>query len=291
MTGFARREASADGCNWTWEVRSVNSRGLEMRCRLPVGFEGLEPAVRQRVTAVLKRGNVLATLSFGAAAGETVVRVNESVLEQILALLPRIRERIEDASAPDVAAILGLRGVIEVQDGMPTGDARRRLEADILSDFDRVLAALVEQRRAEGDRLAPVLAGQIARIGSLCGESEALAAVQPEAIFARLKEQVAALIGASPALTAERLGQEAAVLAVKADPREEIDRIKSHVEAAGTLLTQSGPVGRQLDFVCQELNREANTLCAKSADVALTRIGIELKTTVDQLREQVQNIE
>lgn len=291
MTGFARGEGTAEGCNWTWEVRSVNARGLEVRCRLPGGFEGLEPAVRQCVGRHVRRGSVFVSLALTHAAGKLAVRLNEDVLARILAIIPRITHHLPGSPPPSADAILGLKGVIELEDGTPAGEARERLDRALQDGLERLLPALVAGRRAEGARLAPVLAGHVGRVGALANDAAALAATQPAAILQRLKDQIEALLGAQPALPAERLAQEAALLAVKADPREEIDRLKAHTQAALALLDNDGPVGRQLDFVCQELNREANTLCAKSADVALTRIGIEIKTTIDQLREQVQNIE
>jgi uncharacterized protein (TIGR00255 family) len=291
MTGFARGEGAAEGCSWTWEVRSVNARGLEVRCRLPGGFEGLEPAVRQCIGRHLRRGSVFASLSLTYAAGKLAVRLNEDVLARILAIIPKITRHLPGAPPPSADALLGLRGVIDLEDGTPTGEARERLDRALQEALDRLLPALVAGRRAEGARLAPVLLGHVGRVSTLADAAGTLAAAQPAAIFQRLRDQIEALLGAQPALPADRLAQEAALLAVKADPREEIDRLKAHAEAAHALLDQDGPIGRQLDFLCQELNREANTLCAKSSDVALTRVGIEIKTTIDQLREQVQNIE
>lgn len=290
MTGFGRGESALDGCTWTWEVRSVNGRGLEMRCRLPAGFEGLEPLVRQRAGAAIRRGNLLITLTLSLASGSTV-RINEALLQGILALLPEIQRRLPEAAPVSASAILGLRGVIETDEGLPSGEARGRLEAKMITHFEDVIAHLLAARRAEGARLLPVLEGQTERIVDLQGAANAVAATQPAAILARLKEQLQALASSVPALSEERLAQEAALIAVKADPREELDRLLAHALATRALLAADGPVGRQLDFLCQELNREANTLCAKSADVELTRIGIEIKTVIDQLREQVQNIE
>lgn len=291
MTGFARGEGTAESCTWTWEVRSVNARGLEVRCRLPGGFEGLEPSVRACVGRHVRRGSLFVTLALVYGGGRVAVRLNEDVLDRIIAIIPELGRRLPDAPPPSAAALLGLKGVIEIEDGTPTGEGRERLDAALRDGLERLLPALVDGRRAEGARLAPVLAGHVGRVGALAESAAALAATQPEAIFQRLKEQIEALLGAQPALPAERLAQEAALLAVKADPREEIDRLRAHAQAAHALLGQDGPIGRQLDFLCQEFNREANTLCAKSSDVALTRIGIDLKTTIDQLREQVQNIE
>jgi uncharacterized protein (TIGR00255 family) len=291
MTGFARSEGTFETCTWTWEVRSVNARGLEIRWRLPTGLEVLEPSLRQRVGAAIKRGNLFLTLTLQFASGKVQVRLNEEVLNQLLATLPGIRERLPGAPPPAIETLLGLRGVIELEDSMPRGEARERLEAVLLDGLDSALKALLTARLGEGSRLLPVLAAQITRIAEIAAEASRLAASQPKMILARLTDQVASLLESVPALPPERLAQEAALLAVKADPREELDRLKAHAEAAQALLDRNVPVGRQLDFLCQELNREANTLCAKSTDVELTRLGIELKTTIDQLREQVQNIE
>lgn len=291
MTGFARGEGACEICSWTWEVRSVNARGLEVRCRLPSGFEGLEPEVRKRVNGRLRRGSVFLMLHVTFSGGQQAVQINETVLNQILDLLPGVLDRLPGAAPPDAAAVLGLRGVIEAQDSLPSGDARDRLDADMLTSLDQTLDELKEGRQREGQRLAPVLGGHLDEIARLRGHAESLAAAQPEAIFNRLKEQVAALIELNPALTEERLVQESAILATKADLREELDRLNSHIAAARALMDKTGPVGRQLDFLCQEFNREANTLCSKSADTELTRTGIEMKSAIEQFREQVQNIE
>lgn len=292
MTGFARSEGETLGCAWTWELRSVNGRGLELRCRLPSGFEGVEVAARQRLATAFKRGNITASLNLAAARGAASVRVNEEVLAALLAVAARLRRKCPDWTPPSVDGLLALRGVIELEEAVPTaGEARAALEAALLAGLDEAIARLRAARAAEGERLAAVLAGQLDQLAALTEEAGRLAAAQPEAILARLQEQVQALLDAVPALPAERLAQEAALLAVKADPREELDRLTAHVAAARALLAGEGAIGRQLDFLCQELNREANTLCAKAANVDLTRLGLALKVTVDQLREQVQNLE
>jgi uncharacterized protein (TIGR00255 family) len=291
MTGFARVEGQADACSWMWELKSVNARGLEVRCRLPQGFEALEQQVRQGAAAVLKRGNLSAALSLTWIGVQQGVRINADVLEQVLALVPQIKSRLGECRPPSADGLLSLRGVIDVLDPMPTGEARAALESTLLAGLDRALASLSEVRRAEGARLGAVLREQLQRLAALGERARELASAQPAAIFARLSDQVAVLLGQSPALTPERLAQEAALLAAKADAREELDRLRAHHQAALALLDRGGPVGRQLDFLCQELNREANTLCAKSGDIELTRIGLDLKLTVERIREQVQNIE
>lgn len=291
MTGFARAEGEACGCLWIWEAKSVNARGLEVRCRLPQGLEGIEPAVRQRVTSAFKRGNVSLALQILWTSGQQVVRINEDVLQRLLALVAEIQGRLGNSRPPSPDGLLALRGVIETSDPIPTGEARETLEAALLAGLDRALAELSRVRRAEGERLAAVLRGHLDRLAELCGRAFDLAAAQPPAILARLNQQLAALLAETPAFPADRLAQEAALLAAKADPREELDRIRAHEQAALALLQADGPVGRQLDFLCQEFNREANTLCSKSADIDLTRLGLDLKAVIEQVREQVQNIE
>ena len=291
MTGFARTEGQSAGCSWTWEVRSVNGKGLEVRSRLPAGFEALEPQVRQRIAGTLKRGNIGANLTVAWIERPAGVRVNTEALHQIVALLPDIQRRLPDCLPPSPDGLLNLRGIIEIVDEQPTEETRAALDEAILDGLDRALGSLAAMRRDEGARMATVLEGHLGRIAGLCREANGLAAAQPAAIMARLVEQVGALISTIPALPEDRLAQEVALLATKADLREELDRLKAHHEAARALLAGDGPVGRKLEFLCQEFNREANTLCAKSVDVQLTRVGIDIKATIDQLREQVQNIE
>lgn len=291
MTGFGRAEGQDQGCTWAWELRSVNGKGLDVRCRLPAGFESLEQPSRERAAGVLKRGNVSLTLSVERAAEAGTVRVNTGVLDEILALLPQVEARLANPGPSCADRLLALRGVLEIADEMPTGESRKALDAALLAGLDRALVALAGMRRQEGARLAPVLAEQLDAIGDLCGRAEALAGSQPAMILERLRQQIAALGEAVPALPEERLAQEVALLALKADAREEIDRLKAHRQAVAQLLAGDGAVGRRLDFLCQEFNREANTLCSKSADVELTAVGVELKAVIEQFREQVQNIE
>lgn len=291
MTGFARGDGSTDGFSWVWEMRSVNARGLDVRCRLPSGFEMLEATVRQRVAGRMRRGNVMVTLNFSSVAGASMVKINHEVLEQMLAVAGELHRRLPDSPPPTVEGLMALRGVIETSDGETAAETRARLEEALIQTLGPAIDALVAQRHREGDQLAQVLGGHVDVIGRLVDQAMELAAGQPAAIQARLSEQVAALLVNQPGLPAERLAQEVAVLAVRADPREELDRLKVHQSAATSLLAGSGPMGRQLDFLCQEFNREANTLCSKSADMALTSVALELKTVIDQMREQVQNIE
>ncbi len=291
MTGYARTEGSSDRCCWVWETRSVNGKGLDVRCRLPSGFENLEQPVRQRVKGALRRGHVTVNLSLTWEQTEGVYRVNEQVLDELAAMLPKLAAKIPDAAPATLDGLLALRGVIEVRDDGLSDDVRAETEAAVMAGLDHALHSLSAMRQQEGQRLADVLNDQIDGIESLCDDVGKLAALQPDAIRHRLQEQVAALLHDVPALPAERLAQEAAVLMIKADVAEELDRLVAHVSAARALMAEDVAIGRKLDFLCQEFMREANTLCSKSADVQMTRIGLDLKALIEQFREQVQNIE
>jgi uncharacterized protein (TIGR00255 family) len=291
MTGFARVEGSQDGTSWAWELKSVNSKSLDVRLRLPPGFDYLEPLLRTSLAQRLKRGAISATLSLtrdaGAGGG---LRVNRAALDQILALADELTGRIE-AAPPRLDGLLALRGVLEAAGEEESPEAREMLAAVFLAGWEAALASLVAMREAEGARLAAVLRERLAEMTLLAAAAEASAAAQPDAIRARLRSLVAALLDASPALPEERLAQEAALLVARADIREELDRLAAHLAAAQDLLREGTAIGRRFDFLCQEFNREANTLCSKSADVELTRTGLALKAAIEQLREQVQNIE
>lgn len=291
MTGFARGQGQAGDWAWTWEAKSVNGRGLDVRCRLAAGFERLEISVRERVAKRFSRGSLAISLNVRRAGGHAAITVNTEILERLLALAADVQRRLPEVTPVSPDGLLAIRGVVETVDEELSADEQSSLDAALLNGLDGVLSALSEMRVQEGERLARVLADHVDRIAALAADAETLAAAQPLAIAKRLKDQVAALLESVTPLSEERLRQEAAVLATRADPREELDRLKSHGEAARALLAVGGAVGRRLDFLCQELNREVNTLCSKSTDLELTRAGLELKTTIDQLREQVQNIE
>lgn len=291
MTGFARAQGQNDDCSWTWEVRSVNGRGLDVRCRLPSGFDHLDPAVRERITKRFKRGNLTFSLAIRRVAREGALRINPDVLDQVVALIPEIRRRLPDAAPPSIDGLFSVRGVIETLDDEVEADAQEALDSEILATLDSALDALHQARREEGERLTALVAGQLDEIAALCREAEGLIAAQPALIRERLARQVAALLEDVPALPEERLAQEAALLMVKADPREELDRLKAHLDAGHALLAEKKAIGRRLDFLCQEFNREANTLCSKASDIELGRRGMALKAVIDQMREQVQNIE
>ncbi len=289
MTGFARAEGG-NAVRWAWELRSVNGKGLDVRIRAPNGFERLESAIREQVAARFTRGNIQALLSVEGESAKQRVVVNEAVLSQVLAGMASIRERI-DAAPPTVDGILAIRGVLDIEDADADDEARAAGDAAILDGLGEALAELAEARGGEGTAIGAILAARLDQIAALTRQAEAVPARQPEAIRRKLAEQIAALLDAVPALDPDRLHQEAVLLATKADIREEIDRLDAHVAAARDLLEKGGAVGRRLDFLAQEFNREVNTLCSKSNDRSLTAIGLELKATVDQFREQIQNLE
>ncbi|MGB0671004.1 MAG: YicC/YloC family endoribonuclease [Rhodospirillales bacterium] len=292
MTGFARSQGESEGLNWAWEVRSVNGKGRDVRLRLPPGFEGLDGPVREAISAVAARGNVTANLNItqGAAQGARLA-VNAEALAQILTLVPHIQKALPDATPPSVDGILGLKGVLESVDESLDEDGRGRLEAAVLTGLDEALSAFAIARREEGGRLQAVLLALLADLSAHGETAAGLAALRPEAVRERIRIQVADLLGKDQGLTEDRLAQEVALLMVKGDVREELDRLRAHVAQAHDLLAAREPVGRRLDFLCQEFNREANTLCSKSSDVELTRTGLAMKAIIEQFREQVQNIE
>jgi uncharacterized protein (TIGR00255 family) len=290
MTGFSRRDGAAHGLRWVWELRSVNGKGLDIRLRLPPGLDRLEPAVREKSAKRLARGNVQVSLSVSRETAATTFRINEDLLAAILDAMNRIADRV-DATAPTLDGILGIKGVLEVAEVEEDEATRAAADLAILADLDLALADLVAARAREGEAIERVLSAQVDAIERLTAAADACPARTPEAIRNRLAEQVAALFDAVPSLDPQRLHQEAVILATRADVREELDRLVAHVAEARRLIASGAAVGRRLDFLAQEFNRESNTLCSKSNDRELTTIGLELKTVVDQLREQIQNVE
>ncbi|SDF60355.1 TIGR00255 family protein [Limimonas halophila] len=291
MTGFARRDGGDDQVAWTWELKSVNARGLDVRLRLPNGMEALEQRVRSAVQGVCTRGTVNVTLSLDRGQTQPSFQVNREMLNQLLALSREIAGETEVAP-PRVDGLLNIKGVLQTADTPEEDpDVVGARQEKMLADLDGALAELGEARRAEGERLKTAAMAHLDEIAGLIDTARASAAAQPDALRERLRRQVAELLDTDVGLSEDRLAQEAAVLASKADVREELDRLAAHDAAVRELLTQGGAIGRRLDFFCQELNREANTVCSKSSDTALTRTGVALKNAVEQLREQVQNIE
>ncbi len=291
MTGFARTEDYNEHCSWTWEVRSVNGKGLDVRSRVPSGFENLEATARDHVKKSLSRGNISISLSVKWVRKGQAFAINEDILNNYVNLLPQLSQRFPDATPVSMDGLLSLKGVIEFSDQLITEDAQKNLEIALLSSLDDTLIALQAMRADEGKILSNILNQQVHAIFSLCKAAAKVAATQPEAIRKCLKSQVASLLEDVSSLSPERLEQEAALLMTKADVSEELDRLGAHVVAAQDLLKLDSAIGRKLDFICQEFNREANTLCSKSGDMELTRIGLDMKATIEKFREQVQNIE
>jgi uncharacterized protein (TIGR00255 family) len=290
MTGFARGHGVSGSYAWAWEIKSVNSKGLDLRLRLPPGWDAIEGAVRASAAEALARGSIQASLTVERAGAAPVVQVNPAVLETVLATVRQLTTRVE-ASPPSLDGLLALKGVMEVSDAEENAEERRSAETAAIAGFAKTVAALVEMRAHEGTAVGRILAMRLDEIAALSRRAELAPGRRPEAIRARLADQVAILLSQSDRFDPDRLHQEAILIATKADVREELDRLTAHVTQAQLLLKQGGPIGRRLDFLAQELNREANTLCAKANDVELTNIGLELKATVEQFREQVQNVE
>lgn len=290
MTGYARSHGSVPGIGFAVEIKSVNSRGLDIRMRLTPGYDALEPEIRRRIGKALTRGAVSVNLSIEREGEGGRVVVNHAALDAVLSALAEISGKV-DAQKPTLEGILGLKGVLEQHEAPLEPDAEEALANAIYGAVDSALADLQAARRAEGRHLAQVLGSEIDEIARLRALAEAHPGRGREAILARLRDQVADLLASSAGFSEERLAQEALLLATKADIREELDRLNAHVASARALLAEGGPVGRKLDFLSQEFNREANTLCSKSNAVELTAIGLDLKAVIDQFREQVQNLE
>jgi uncharacterized protein (TIGR00255 family) len=290
MTGFARGHGVAGAYAWNWELKSVNAKGLDVRFRLPAGWDAAEVAARASATKALARGTVYCNLTVERKGVQPTVKVNEAVLAAVLATAKDLAGKI-DAAPPTLDGILSLKGVIEIVETDESEEDRRAAEAAIIAGFDKTLADLVAMRRAEGETLCGLLTTRLDEIAALTARAEANPGRKAEAVKARLAEQVATLLAASERFDSDRLHQEAVLLASKADIREELDRLVSHVTQVKSLLAGGGATGRRLDFLAQELHRESNTLTAKSNNVELTNIGLELKTVVEQFREQVQNLE
>ncbi|KKJ76671.1 hypothetical protein WH95_12400 [Kiloniella litopenaei] len=290
MTGFARAEGEYAGTTWSWELKSVNGKNLDARCRVPNGFEVLDAKVRSALAKSFKRGNFHINLVIDNKHKAVQLQVNEDILQQVIPLATRIGNDL-DAVAPSIDGILNLRGVLELVEEEESQDEANARLALIETSLQDAIEAMQTMRGEEGARLAEIASGQLDAIESLQQEAAKLAATQPAAIQDRFNKQLSELLSDASPVSEERMAQEIAVLVTKADIREELDRLAAHVAAARELLENGGPCGRRLDFLCQEFNREANTLCSKSSDVALTTIGIELKATIEQLREQIQNVE
>ncbi|MEX1179315.1 MAG: YicC/YloC family endoribonuclease [Cucumibacter sp.] len=290
MTGFARSSGTAQGCSFSCEIRSVNSRGLDVRLRLAPGLDAIEAGVRQVISDRLSRGSITLAVTLQRDQAETEIVVNQQALGAVLDALDALSGRIE-ADRPRLDGILALHGVLDIRQTPLGPDAEEALHKAILDAVDIALDDLIDSRRAEGERLTAIVIERIEEIEALTKLASGNPARQRDAILARLTTQIEDLKATGTGLDEARLHQEALLLATKADIREELDRLGAHADAARTLIAKGGPIGRKLDFLSQEFNREANTLCSKSNDVSLTAVGLDLKAAIDQLREQIQNIE
>jgi uncharacterized protein (TIGR00255 family) len=290
MTGFARAPFEAGGVQYWWELKSVNARGLEIRARLPAGFEHLEVEMRALARQRLTWGSCFFGLQADAGPNGARLSLDQDALALVVAAARRLAA--EDGIAmPSADGLLAIPGVLREGPPRPAGDDAGRFDAAALRAFDAGLAAIASARAEEGARIQQVLKGQFAAVEELVAQGAAIAAEAPETLKARIREQVDLLLADRTAFDAERLHQEAVLLATRGDVREELDRLRSHVAGGRDLLARGGAVGRRLEFLAQEFNREANTLGAKAFDRRLTAVSMELKTVIDQFREQVQNIE
>ncbi len=294
MTGYARAQGSDDRRHWVWEARSVNGRNLEVRCRVPQGLDRLENPARGATAGQFKRGNVSLSLIVTSARQTKPLRINRDLLGELATLVDEVR-KTTGASAPSADGLLRVRGVIEEEEeGEESEEAIARLDKALLATLTESLRSLAAARAAEGKALSGVIGGHVDEIEALCRRAAERALAQVGTIRARFETQLGELLERAPQLSEERFAQEVAVLVGKADVREELDRLTAHIAQARGLLQEArpdNPVGRKFDFLCQEFNREANTLCSKSADIELTRIGIDLKGAIERMREQVQNVE
>jgi uncharacterized protein (TIGR00255 family) len=290
MTGFARSHGTSGPYSFEWELKSVNAKGFDLRMRMPPGFDEVETVARKRATEVLSRGTVYANLTVKRSNAASTVKINEEVLNSVLRIAADLASKI-DAVAPSVDGLMNIKGVIEVVEPEADEDEEKAAKAAVAAAFEEALTALVAMRNREGSTLGEILSQRLGEIETLSKKAESAPGRKPEAIRARLAEQIATLLETSDRFDADRLTQEALMMATKADIREELDRIASHITQSREMLKKGGPVGRRLDFLSQEFNREVNTCCSKSNDLELTNTGLEMKNVVEQFREQVQNLE
>jgi uncharacterized protein (TIGR00255 family) len=290
MTGFSRASGEHAGTAWSWELRSVNGRGLDLRFRVPPGFDAIEPALRDATQKIFARGSINATLTVKQDRRATGLVVDEAGLEAALAAVATVRARLPEAPPPSIERLLSLPGVLRAPEAEDDAAQRAQLHAAALAGFATALAELDAARAGEGARLQAVLAALLDEIATLVETASEQAASQPSQLREKLVASIAALGAQVPLPSEDRMAQEVALLAARADVREELDRLRMHIEAACALLAEAANVGRKLDFLAQEFNREANTLCSKSASAALTATGLQLKAAIERLREQVQNV-
>ncbi|MEE2745484.1 MAG: YicC/YloC family endoribonuclease [Pseudomonadota bacterium] len=291
MTGFSVVTGDYRGFSWNWEIKSLNSKGLDVRCRLPGGLENLEVEVRKLLGARLARGSVNASLSIKDNQKKTSVKVNTELLRELVVSTKEALEDIEDVGGTNIESLLGVKGVIEVTEEDVAEKNILGRNSAILEDFGKALEELLIARRLEGSRLLTKLKDQLQEMKLLVIDAKKVDAIQPEVVRERLTRHVDELLSINNEIPEDRLSQELAFLLIKSDVCEELDRIDSHFQSVAQLLKDGGVVGRKLDFLCQEINREVNTIGSKSSSFELSNIGLELKSVIDKFREQVQNIE
>ena len=290
MTGFARADGEYADWQWSWETKSVNSKALDVRVRMPSGHDRLELPSRQAASKRFKRGSVNMVLSLAhASMGEdkNKYEVNENLLNQLLAAA----KEHSNTGVQNIETLLTIRGVVDKVDEAESETDQAQRHASILKCLDEALDALLLNRQLEGQKLHSILSAQLDEIKDCVRNAASAESLRPELRKQRLQIQLREVLEAEPPVTEDRLAQELAILLIKGDITEELDRLKAHVSSACDLLSEGGAIGRRLDFLCQELNREANTVCSKSNDNTLTKHGLELKVLIEQFREQVQNVE
>ena len=291
MTGFARTAGSINGFSWVWEVKSVNGKGIDIRCRLPQGLENIDNDVRSMTKRLFKRGNFNINLEINGGMAKEVYEINIEHLKNLINFIGAEHSSLKNFAKPQLDNLLNVRGVIEKSNKSEFDENLKELTKNILLGMEKVLKALLESRSNEGRRIHEFLSKQLRSIRNLQKKASKIADAQSQKMYDNLKEQVLLLTSSPVALSEDRLLQEVAVLVAKADICEELDRLESHMEAADALIKNGGSIGRQLDFLCQEFNREVNTICSKSSDIRIVKIGLELKLLFEQFREQIQNIE
>jgi len=290
MTGFARHEASYDNAFWVWEMRSVNGKGLDLRIRIPPGFEALEIAAKKLLSSKFSRGNMQISLTLDNSKSQITPTLNEDMADALLEVAKRVQAKT-GGEMPSVADLMSMRGVVELGEDDLDEAGREVRQTAVLDSLAEAAKSLIMMREAEGKAVAIVLQTQLATIGKLREQIDQDPSRTPEAILAHMNEQVATFLQGEEKLDPQRLHQEAVVLATKADLQEELDRLTVHLKSAGELLSGVGPIGRKLDFLAQELHRECNTICSKSNSASVTALGLDMKLVIDQFREQIQNME
>jgi uncharacterized protein (TIGR00255 family) len=290
MTGFSRTSGQFERHRWTWEAKSVNGRSLDVRLKAPYGFDRIELPTKKLTTERLSRGSVSLTLTIESERTTSTLQVNRNLLDGLLALHRELAGRVS-LDLPKIETLLTVKGVVEAADAIETEGNTEKQELAIMQGLTEALDSLIASRGAEGERLHALIEDYVSNLENLCRDARNSDGARISDIRDRLRHQLDELLETSNPIDEKRLAQEVAFLATKADVREEIDRLEAHCAASRDLLANSEPAGRRLDFLCQELNREANTLCSKSASEELTQIGLEMKAVIDQFREQAQNVE